>query len=383
MEKIKSGRQWRRFLLPLALLVTMFIPIVSVLAESISGDIIIVESGETLKKTSFLSGENIRVDGDINGTTFITGGDIEVNGTIDGDLFVTGQNLTINGTINGSIFLAGQHMTVEGKVENNIYAAGQRLKVQSQTKGNVFMVGQNVSIDENAVIERDAFIGAATVYHNGVVNGDFQSSSDSLTVGGKVTGDLNYSSRKQADFLKTSEILGETNWKKIQTTSTEDTKQFITTALFYRVLWSIGSAFIVWLFVRWVRPDFWPQLADQIMYNPLKTLGFGALGVVFIPIVSVLLMVTLIGIPLSLILLALYIIVLYSSKIILSVYLSRFLQNRLNASNTQTFWLFLLTLILLTSLRALPIVGMILGLLTVSLGIGAIGFLLMDRQAQT
>lgn len=383
MKKMKRRKGWKQWLFPLIFLALMLVPIGSVLAESLSGDTVIVESGETLEKTSFISGENIRVDGDINGTTFITGGNIEVNGIIDGDLFVAGQSLTVNGIVNGSVFLTGQYLTINGEVENNIYGAGQGFKVQSQTNGNIFIVGQNVSIDENAVIERDAFIGATTIYHNGIVNGDFQSSSNSLTVGGKVTGDLKYSSQNQADLLDTSEILGETNWQKIETASTEDTKQFLTTTFLFRVLWSIGAAFLVWLLVRWVRPAFWPQLADQIMLHPLKTLGLGALGVVFIPIVAVLLMFTVIGIPLSFLLLVLYGVTLYLSKIIFAVYLSHLVQNRWNGSTDQSLWLFLLALILLISLGAVPIVGMILRFLTVSLGVGAMGFAFVNRQPQS
>ena len=382
MKKMKLRKGWKSWLFPFIFLAIVLVPLGSVLAESISGDTVIVESNETLERTSFLSGENVRVDGDINGTTFITGGNIEVNGTIDGDLFVAGQSLTVNGTVNGSIFLTGQYLTINGEVENNIYGAGQGFKVQSQTNGNIFIVGQNVSIDENAVIERDAFIGATTIYHNGVVNGDFQSSSNSLIVGGKITGNLKYSSQNQASLLDTSEIVGETNWQKMETVPTEDTKQFFTTALLFQVLWSIGAALIVWLLVRWVQPTFWAQLADQIMLHPLKTLGFGTLGVVFLPIVAILLMVTIIGIPLSLILLAFYGVALYISKIILSVYLSRFVQNRLNGSNTQAFWLFLLALVLLTGLGALPIVGLVIRLLTISLGVGAIAFALLDKQTQ-
>ncbi|MDN6627155.1 MAG: hypothetical protein L0K82_08065 [Pisciglobus halotolerans] len=383
MKKTKLRRRLKRVLLFLVLLALLVIPIVSVLAENLSGDTVIVESSETLEKTSFLSGKNIRVDGDINGTTFITGGEnIEVNGTIDGDLFVVGQSLTINGMVKGSVFLTGQNIALNSEVENNMYAVGQGLKIQSQTSGNIFMVGQNVSIDENAVIERDAFIGATTIYHNGVVNGDFKSSSDSLVVGGKITGDLTYSSKKQADFLNTSDIVGRTSWKKIETTSTKDRKRFFSIALFFRILWTVAAALIVWLFARWVRPALWVQLADKIMLNPLKVIGFGALGVVFIPFASILLMVTVIGIPLSLILLSLYGIALYSSKIILSIYLSRFLQNRFHGSNMQTFWFFLLALILLTSLEVIPIVGMIISFLTISSGIGAIGFSLMDRPLQ-
>ncbi|MDN6194755.1 MAG: hypothetical protein L0I88_06955 [Alkalibacterium sp.] len=193
---------------------------------------------------------------------------------------------------------------------------------------------------------------------------------------------MNYSSQKQADFLDTSEVQGDSNWKKIERASTKEMKTFFSTALILRILWSIGAALIVWLVVRWVRPNFWPQLADQIQLNPLKTLGFGALGLVFIPMLSILFIITIIGIPLSLILLTLYSVTLYISKIIVSVYFSRSLQKRLNGSTRHAFWVFLLALILLTSLGSLPIVGLIIRLFIAALGIGATGFLLKNRQTR-
>lgn len=380
MEKIKLEKKWKRLLFPLLILVMMFLPVVSVLAESISGDAVVVESGKSLEKTSFLTGELVRVDGDINGTTFITGGNVEINGNIDGDLFVASQDLIINGRVTGSVFLAGQYMTLNGLVENNIYGAGQGFKIQSQTNGNIFTVGQIVSIEEAAIIERDVFIGAGRIEHMGQVNGDFKSSSDSLTIGGQIAGDLNYSSQEQAVILDGSEITGETNWEKIEGASQEEAQAFFSTAFFLRILWSIVAALLVWLIAQWVRPNFWPQIADQIQWNPLKVFGFGVLGLIVIPMLSILLMVTIIGIPLALIMLSLYGISLYSSKIILAVFLSRFLQNRLNQSTIPVFLLFMLALILLTGLGAIPIVGMVSRFLTLSFGFGAIGFTLVDRK---
>lgn len=372
MPKVKWNGKFKGLLLSLLLIAFMLIPFMSVVAETVSGDNVIVESGETLEKTSFLSGDNVRVDGDINGTTFISGSNIEVNGTIDGDLFVTGQNATINGTVNGSVFVAGQNIILNGVVENSIYVAGATLKVESQTNGSAFLAGQNISIENGAVIERDVFVGAAQAYQNGVINGDLSSSSESLSVGGKIGGDLNYSSQNKADFLENSEVVGEITWEKMELRSSKSSESMFTTALLIRVLFSIVSSLVVWLFVRWIRPNFWPNLAEEIMASPLRTLGFGALAVVVIPIVSVLLMFTIIGIPLSFILLTLYGLSLYVSKIILSVYGSLWFQKRFNLSNGQSFWVFLLGLIILIVLGIIPIVGWILGFIVASFGLGAI-----------
>lgn len=380
MWKIKEGQLLKKILLPLSVLAIMFVPFVSALADSVSGDNVIIESNQTLEKTSFLSGGNVRVDGDINGTTFITASTIEVNGTIDGDLFITAQSATINGMVKGSIFLATQDATLKGVIENNVYSVGQNLKVQAKTTGSAFIAGENIFIEGDAEIERDVFVGASVLYQNGIINGDLKSTSESLTVGGKIGGNLNYRSEQQADFSNTSEVIGETTWKKIETQSSEDLRSMFITARLTRALLSLVAAILVWLFVRWMSPSFWQNLAGQILDNPIQTIGFGALAVVFIPIISILLMFTVIGIPLSLIMLALYSITIYSSKIIVSVYVSQFFRNRFDWSDVQAFWLFLGALILLAGLGVIPIVGRLVGFITISLGIGAVGSTIMERK---
>src|SRR5699024_10669762 len=151
-----------------------------------SGNNVVVESGETLEKTSFLSGNNSRVDGDINGTTFVAGGNVEINGNIDGDLFIAAQTILIKGTVKGSVFTTSQNGSVNGNVDNNIYSAGATLKTQAKTDGNMFLAGQNITVEEESIIKKDVFIGGNDIYQNGIINGDLNSSSESLAISGTI-----------------------------------------------------------------------------------------------------------------------------------------------------------------------------------------------------
>ncbi|MEG0476023.1 MAG: hypothetical protein RR548_10025, partial [Carnobacterium sp.] len=174
---------------------------------------------------------------------------------------------------------------------------------------------------------------------------------------------------------------GETTWKKIEPKSSESAKSVFTTALLMKILFSIIAPLVVWLFVRWIRPEFWPNVAEKIAVSPLRVLGFGALAVVLIPIVSILLMITVIGIPLSFILLALYGVAFYVSKIIFSVFIGFWFQKRFNWSNARAFWLFLLGLIILSILGAIPIIGMIVGLVIAFFGMGSIVLSLLEGRS--
>lgn len=375
MNKTKVYKNSKRKFALLSLFIIFSLFFTIALAESINEDNIILKSGETLEKTSFLSGKNIRVDGDINATAFITGGNVEINGNVDGDLFAAGQNITINGNISGSLFTASQNIIINGVVENNIYLAGAILKVNSKTEGSAFLAGQNIFIEDGAIIEKDAFVGGSNVNQSGIIIGDLSSSSQSLFVGGKVGGDLIYSSQNKADFSNDSEILGKTNWKKTDyepELESSPTKKAFTSFSIYKIFFSVLTLLAVWFFTKLISPTIWDNLGKNISIAPLKTIGFGFSTLLLTPIIIIILLFTVVGIPLSFILLLSYIILIYISKIIVASLIGIWFQEKYNLSKGQKVGIFLLSLIMLSLLKGIPIFGWIISLSIASLGIGSI-----------
>lgn len=365
MFNITKSKQ-KVIVISFSLIVVLLLSTSLVSAETISGNNIVVQSDEILEQTSFLSGNNIRIDGDIKATAFVAGNHIEINGTIDGDLFVAAQSITINGKVDGSIFTASQNVTINNHVANNIYSAGAILDVNAQIDGSVFLAGQNINLKDKAQINKDAFISGANIYQDGKINGDLTSSSTSLNIEGDIDGDLNYRSETEENELNNANIAGDINWSKIKSNS------FSTLFKVFSVIFSILAALVIWLVIRLIHKTFWINLAIKIKNTPLQTLGFGTLALILTPFIAVSLMLTVIGIPLSFILLIFYGISLYISKIIISVFFAFSLQKRYNWSFAKGFWLFLLSLISLSILVAIPIVGWLIRFIIAIFGLGAI-----------
>lgn len=373
MLNFKTNKKFKRSALLLLITVILLFSFASVFAESYSGENIVLETDKTLDKTSFFTGQNIRIDGDINATTFATGLSVQVNGDIDGDLFVAGQDIIINGKVTGSVFSASQNVTINGDVGNNIYFAGAILKVKSKVDGSAFLAGQNIYIEDGTTVGKDAFIGSSSAYQNGIIKGDLFSTSDYLFMGGKIGGDLNYESSQKADFANDSEVVGDTNWEEIKTEiQPQPTRYRLTSGMIFRVILSLLASLVIWLVVRLIRPGFWIVLAEKISNSPLKTLGVGAASLILVPIVSVLAMFTVIGIPLSIITLSLYAISIYVSKIIISVFVGYWFQKRFDWPNSAAIILFLLSMIILYGLGMIPIVGMTLSFFISAFGLGSI-----------
>lgn len=350
-----------------------------VFAQSLSGNNVVLESEETLEETSFFSGNNVRINGDINATAFIAAGNVEINGKIDGDLFVAAQSVTINGTVEGSIFTASQNVAINDIIENNIYSAGATLNINANTKGSAFLAGESIYLEEDALIESDVFIGGNHIEQNGVINNNLISSSESLSVNGVIGGDLHYRSNEKVNLLNDAVIEGETKWRQIEPKT--ETNFYIPT--FIKVLFSILSALVVWLVIRLLHRTFLVNFANNILQKPLKTFGFGFLSLILVPFIIFILLLTVIGIPLSLITLAVFSISLYVSKIIVAVSSAHLFQIKFGWSKGKIFWIFLLSLIILSLLVMIPFIGWLIRFVIFAFGLGAIVLSLTKKRKVT
>lgn len=99
-----------------------------------------VPAGEVVENDAFLSGTNVKIDGDVKGDTFAAGSIVEVNGEIEGSLFAVGQNVIINGEVGGTIYVAS--LTLE-------------LGPDAVTARNVYYIGGSISTAEGSLIGRD------------------------------------------------------------------------------------------------------------------------------------------------------------------------------------------------------------------------------------
>ena len=59
-----------------------------------------------------------------NGWYFGAGDEVVIEGTVNGDAYVAGGYVEIDGTINGDLLVAGGMVTINGKVTDHVRGAG-------------------------------------------------------------------------------------------------------------------------------------------------------------------------------------------------------------------------------------------------------------------
>lgn len=389
MRNLNSKKSFKLILLLVTVLFITF-QFGSVLADNMSGGDFTLQADKTHDGTMFISGNNINIKGTVDGTAFIAGQNINISGVINGDLFIAGQNVKVNGTVNGSIITASQDTILDGNITNNIYSASQNTTIKSQTKGAVFLAGDKIILEDKTRIEKDLFVGASQIFQAGEISGNFLAASENTSISGligknariktkdlyveeaEIRGNLKYDSVDKAIISKDSKIAGKTDWNKIEP---QPKASVFSLAVLMSIVIKIINALVIWFIIKLLRPRFWSNLARNIRLNPLKSLGFGALALIVTPTAIFFLILAVVMYPLAFLLTALYALAIYLSRVIVSVFIGEWLQDKFAWTyKHKGVWTTLLGLVIVSTLGVIPIVGMIVNTLVILAGLGSIVF---------
>lgn len=373
----KRKKPFRRVALTLILVFVLGFTLLgaTALASSITnqGAISTLDSGYTLDGTGFFAGNTVVVDGDVNGTAFAAGTNIYVNGTVNGDLFVAGTNIEINGTVLGNIYGAGQDIAYNSNTsQGDVVFAGQRIYISSDAVVNreLFAAGNIINID--GTIARDFYGAGADITISGTVerNAWMDAQDIQLLSSGTIGGDLYYRSEQKAN-LRSGTIHGNTEWKRVE--RSHEMTQWSWSSQLLGALFTIVSSILIWTAITLLKPEVWEKTSAKIFTQPLKTLGVGALALIVTPILSILIMLTIVGIPLAFLIGTFYGIFLFLSRIVVAVFIGKWLAKTLGWKELHKgLWLTLLGLILITALTLVPYLRILIWLLVLFTGLGSL-----------
>lgn len=92
----------------------------------------IIEEGEIIDDDLFISGDVVEINGTVNGDVFAAGSIVKVNGTINGSLASGAQTILINGSVNGSVYAGSMTITLgpDTKIGRNMFYGGFNLSAE-------------------------------------------------------------------------------------------------------------------------------------------------------------------------------------------------------------------------------------------------------------
>jgi hypothetical protein len=143
-------------------------------AEFRSGERVIIAADEVIDDDLFLSGAYVEVRGTVNGDLFATGQEVIVTGEVGGSLMIAGRTLEVNGSIGGSVYSGGYALTVgpEADIARNLYFGGYSLTAErgGAVGRSLYASGYQLLLD--GAVANDVLVGAGALELNGSVGGD-------------------------------------------------------------------------------------------------------------------------------------------------------------------------------------------------------------------
>ena len=291
------------------------------------------------------SGGTISIDTPINDDVICSGGQVIVNAPVE-SIIAVGGTILINAPVRGDIFAAGGSIIIDGPVGGKVVAAGGRIDLKGNITRNVVLAGGTITLHSTCSIGKDALIAGRTVTTAGAVLGNLTVRSQNFTNAG-VAGNVDYIRQETPTLTPFIDLL--------------------------RILMTIGW-FIMGLIFLTILPKQFSILAEEVRSSVvLKTIvGFGVLIAALVS--SIVLAITLVGIPFALLVAALILVSIIISELVVSYSLGKVIMVRL-IERSSPWMQFTVGFIVLNILFWIPILGWFILILTLSLGTGAIVYI--------
>lgn len=285
------------------LLLVASIPLISFAAEFRVGDQPSFPAGESIANDLYLAGGNVSSAGELTGDLAAAGGNVLVNSAVSADALLSGGTVTVLGAIEGDLRFGAGNVTVQGAVGGDVIGAGGQLSLTGPSiGGDVALAGGSITI--SAPIQGVVHITGGDVRIDAPIQGNVFVKAESLTLGPKavLAGNLTYTANAPVALEDGALVRGTTEFNE---RPDRVSKAGIAAALLALLsLWMfakflmllLGAAALAYFFNRYSR-----ELVATAAMQPWVEMLRGLVIVIVLPVLSGMLLLSVIGIPLGLI----------------------------------------------------------------------------------
>ncbi len=397
--------------------------------ENRSGEEVVIAADEVINDDLYVSGRTITIDGTVKGDLIASGNQITVNGTVEQDLVAAGQAIVINGKVNDDVRIAGQALQLgsQAQVGDDFVAAGYSLesKAGSNIAGDLSFAGAQALLAGN--IKQDILGATNALELRGTVDGNVNVTVGSgnevvepfdlpflpplaintpqlrtgLTVAdsAKIGGELRYKSAGEGNISPSAEIERQIRERIQESQTPSPTTMAIATIQRWVTLLVVG------LVLLWGVPNWTQRLANTVQSKPLPSLGWGAVtwlvvGVLGIAltastmILTVVLSFTISGlIPLILgigflanltLFIGFLLYISYIPQVVISLLGGQWLLQKTQSNlASHQFAPLVIGLIIFVILAVIPILGLLVNLIAILMGLGALWIWVRTRLSNS
>jgi cytoskeletal protein CcmA (bactofilin family) len=334
-------------------------------------------------------GEYVSVSGQIDDDLYLAGGQVDLYATVDGDVVVAGGQVNLEGDVRADVIAAGGEIVLRGKILDDARIAGGNLRVLANIGDDLVAAGGLLQLGATSEIGGSAWLSAGDVIVdgkisqalranagriilNGTVGGDAEINAEYIEISSTavIIGNLNYSSPHPATIAKGARIDGEVSYTPVDV----PVASIIAGIIFAGIL-ILLSLVITGVVLYLVFPDVAERCSSTIRDEPWSSLGYGLAVFAGGPVVIILLLSTGVGVLLALLLLAAYLVILLSGYLAGAFFVADTGLRKLNKSEagkkTRAIAL-ALSIVVLSIVNIIPLLGNLINWLVLLAGIGAL-----------
>lgn len=270
---------------------------------------------------------------------YVAGSSILVNNNILGDLYAAGSNINITASIEKDLVVAGSSIILSSDIGDDARIAGSNITIDGPIKGDLVMAGATVNISNTSSVGGDLWVAGGTVNVNAPINGDVKITGGDIYINNSIFGDVELNSRENVTFGKNAQILGEikhkgnkeaviTNGAQIRAIEFEEMKKKEGKATFGMFSFvKTVSILLAGLLIILLMKSKAKFIVENSTKNFWSSMGIGFIGFMFIPIISLILMITVVGSMIGLIALFWYLFAILLSGVIAMIFLGHIVEN--------------------------------------------------------
>lgn len=325
-------------------------------------------------KDLFQLGENISIDKELDGTSFIAGDQVDVNKSINGIGFIAANELNINNK-QEYLFAMGTTTNIKNEIEKDLFLFSSTVNMASNVNRDAYIAGEEINIDGN--IERNTYIYGTEVNINGTFNGNVTVFATIINIdkNAKITGTLKYNEDAIIEgvndniLIKTYEL----------TNKGLSFKDYITNFISTYIHITLLAIVLIFAIEKVFKKSL--EQTNELTGNKIALLcGKGFLILIGVPIIAIMLLLSGVFVSVGVVGGLIYGILVYISDIFTAYFLANLLDKKYFKKNMNSYLLMIIGLFIIKVISIIPIIGGIVSFLSLLLGLGIIGNMIIEQK---
>lgn len=337
--------------------------------------VVVLPYGTIYQGDYFAIGSCVEISGTVNGDVYVFAEQVIIDGTVHGDVLGMGGSIDISGKIVGNCRLIAGQILISGTIDKNITAISGNLQCLNTASIGNNMVAVAGNVDLAAKIGFDATIVASNLRVSSQIKQDLQGYVGQMRLTSRATIGRNLDYRANNPiWIEPGAWIGGTVThhpsfvhELVQGTWIQG---FLVGSKVLAMLMNFIYTFVVAAILCKIFPKNLEAAIDSLNDHPIKSLSFGLMLLILLPLVSLILLMTILGVPFALTLIAVNIIYFYTAKVYCIFWGSNWIFRKMHMKPNH-LPVFFLGAVLYFCLSLIPVFGTILACTAMLFGVGA------------